>query len=97
MFEEINRELKTFLTKEGNDKDVTDGILDLLSTTSDSVQEKFEELIGGDSDRKRFVRALPKIFAVLLNTKVVTAKKIKRIIKIAVETTIKIWQEPRQQ
>ena len=32
----------------------------------------------------------------LLNTKVDTAEKIKRIIKIAVETTIKIWQEPRQ-
>ena len=97
MFEETNRELKTFLTKESNDKDATDGVLDLLSTISDSVQEKFEELIGGDSDRKRFVRALSKIFALLLNTKVVTAEKNKRIIKIAVEMTTKIWQEPRQQ
>ena len=97
MFEEINRELKTFLTKESNDKDATGSVLDLLSTISDSLQEKFEELIGGDKDRKRFVRALPKIFAVLLNTKVVTAEKIKRIIKTAVETTIKMWQEPRQQ
>lgn len=36
---------------------------------------------------------LSKIFALLLNTKVDTAEKIKRIIKITIKTTIKIWQE----
>ena len=36
---------------------------------------------------------LSKIFAVLLNTKVDTAEKIKRIIKITIKTTIKRWQE----
>ena len=96
LFEEINRELEAFLTKESNDKDVTHGFLDLLSTISDSVQEEFEELVGGNSDRKRFVRALSKIFTLLLNMKVDTAEKIKRI-KVAVEMRIKIWQEPRQQ
>ena len=58
LFDEINRELKVFLTKESNDKDATDGVFDLLSTISDTIQEEFEELIGSDSDRKRFVRAL---------------------------------------
>ena len=38
-----------------------------------------------------------KIYALLLNTRVDTAEKIKRIIKIALETTHKIWQEPRKQ
>ena len=33
----------------------------------------------------------------MLNTKVDTAEKNKRIITIAVETTLKIWQEPKQQ
>ena len=97
LVEEINRELEAFLTKESNDKDATDSVLELLLAISDSVQEEFEELIGGDSDRKRFVRALSKIFALLLNTRVDTAEKIMRIIKIAIEPTIKIWQEPRQQ
>ena len=97
LFEEINRELEAFLTKESNDKDATDSVLYLLLAISDSVQEEFEELIGGDRYRKRFVRALSKIFVLLLNTRVDTAEKIMRIIKIAIETTIKIWQEPRQQ
>ena len=78
LFEEINRELEAFLTKESNDKDVTDGVLDLLSTISDSVQEEFEELIDGESDTIRFVRTLSKIFALLLNTKVDTAEKLKK-------------------
>ena len=38
-----------------------------------------------------------KIFALLLNTKVNTAEKIKKIIKIALETTIKIWSGQKQQ
>ena len=74
-----------------------DCVFGFLSRLSDSVQEEFEELLSGDSDKKRFVRALSKIFALLLNTKVSMAEKIKRIIKIAIETTLKIWQEPRQQ
>ena len=38
-----------------------------------------------------------KIFALLLNTKVNTAEKIKKIIKIALETAIKIWSGQKQQ
>ena len=97
LFEEINKELEAFLTKESNDKDATDSALDLLSKISDSVQEEFDELISSHSDKKRFVRAMLKIFALLLNTRVDTAEKTNRKIKIAIETTIKIWQESRQQ
>ena len=96
-FEEINRELEAFLFKENNDKDAKDGAFDFLSQLFDYVQEEFNELLAGDSDKKRFVRALSRIFALLLNTKVDTAEKFKRIIKILIETTLKICQEPRQQ
>ena len=72
-------------------------IFDLLSSISDSVQEEFDKLISGDSDKKRFLRELSRIFAVLLNIKLDTAEKIKRILKIAIETTTKIWQEPKPQ
>ena len=82
---------------ETNEVDEADEIFDLLGDLSDSLQEEFEELVAGDSDKKCFIRALSRIFALLLNTKVDTAKKIKRILKIAIETTLKIWQEPRQQ
>ena len=97
IFEEINKEIDAFLKKESDNKDATGSALDLLSTISDSVQEQFEELICGDNNKKWFVRALSKIFALLLKTKVDTAEKIRRIIKIVIEMTRKIWQEPQQQ
>ena len=90
LLEKINSELEIFLSKETNEADSIDGIFDFLKDPSDSLQEEFEELLAGDSDKKRFVRALSRIVALLLNTKVNTPEKIKRIIKIAIETTIKI-------
>ena len=71
--------------------DSTEGIFDFLSHISNSVQEEFDKLLSRDSNK--FVKAMSKIFALLLNTKVDTAEKIKRIIKITIETTLKIWQE----
>ena len=65
-----------------------------LGQISDSVQAEFHELLNGDSNKKRFVRALSKMFAY---TKLDTVKKIKRIMKIAIETTLKLWQGPRQE
>ena len=97
ILEEINRELEAYLARECNDQDLKDGVFDLLSSISDSVQEEFDELISGDSDKKHFLQALSRISALLLNTKIQKAEKIKRILKIAIETTIKIWQEPKQQ
>ena len=97
LFEEINKEIKVFLSKENRDSDSTDSIFDFLNQISDSVQEKLDKCFSRDSDEKRFVRALSKIFTLLLNTKVDTAEKLKRIIKITIETTLKTWQEPQQQ
>ena len=62
IFEELTRELEAYLARETDHKDSTDGIFDLLSSISDSVQEEFEELISGDSDKKRFLRAFSRIF-----------------------------------
>ena len=59
------------------------------------LQEGFDELIGEDIDKKRFVKRFTRIFALLLNTKVDTADKIKRILEITIETTLKIWQGPK--
>ena len=97
LLKEINKELEAFLPEENNGNDETNEVFDFLSQLSVSVQEEFDELLAGDSDKKRFVRALSRIFALLLNTKLDTAKKIKRITKVTIETTLKIWQELRQQ
>ena len=82
---------------ETNEVDKADEIFDLLRDLSGSLQEEFEELVAGDSDKKCFRRALSRIFTLLLNLKVDTAEKVKRILKITIETTLKMWQEPRQQ
>ena len=97
LLKEINKELEAFLPEENNGNDETNEVFNFLSQLSVSVQEEFDELLAGDSDKKRFVRALSRIFALLLNTKLDTAKKIKRITKVTIETTLKIWQELRQQ
>ena len=55
IFEEITRELEVFLARESDDKDSTHGVFDLLSSISDSVQEEFDELISGNSDKKCFL------------------------------------------
>lgn len=69
---------------------MTDGIVEALSAISEQIQKEFDELLGEDTDKKRFLKSLSKIFALLLNTKVTTAEKIEKIIKIALETTVRI-------
>ena len=73
--EEITRELEAYLARE-SDADLTDGVFDFLTTLADQVQEEFDEILDDDRNKKRFLRPLSKIFALLLNTKVDIAKKI---------------------
>ena len=73
IFEEITREVEAYLSRESNNEDSTEGIFDPLSSIFDSVQEEFDNLISSESDKKRFLRALSRIFALLLNIKVDTA------------------------
>ena len=91
ILEEITSNLEKYLKEESDDKDTTDGILDVITGLSETVTGEFEDLLEGDDDKKRFLKSLSKIFALLLNTKVSTADKIKKIIRLAIETTIKIW------
>ena len=92
IFEEINKELEMYLLEKSIDTDSTDGVFDFLETLSNQVQENCDELTGEDIDKKHFIRVLAHIFALLLNAKVDTADKIKRILKIAVKTTLQVWQ-----
>ena len=91
IFEEINKELEEYLLEKSINTDSADGDFDFLEALSNRVQEDFDELIGEVNDKKQFIKALTGIFALLLNTKVDTADKIKKILEIAVETTLKIW------
>ena len=89
----INKELAEDLLEKSIGTNSIDGVFDFLESLPNLIQEDFDELIEEDSVKKRFIWALTRIFAPLLNAKVNSADKIKRILKIAVETMLKIWQE----
>ena len=76
------QELDAFLAGESNDADLTDSVLDFLTSLADQVQEEFEQLPDGNSDKKRFLRALSKIFALLLNAEIDTEKIKKKSLRL---------------
>ena len=69
-----------------------DGLLNIAGRLKNEIQEEYDKLIGEDTDKKRFIKSIMRIFALLLNTKVDTVDKIKKILRFAIETTLKIWQ-----
>ena len=93
IFEKINKELGEHLLEKSIHTDSTDGVFDFLESLTNRVQDDFDELTGEDSIKKRFIRALTHTFALLLNTKVDSVDKIKKLLKIAAETMLKIWLE----
>ena len=95
ILEEIHKEIGDYLIGQGHDADSRDGVFDFLENLTSSLHENFDKLIGEDTDKKRFVKALTRIFTLLLNTKVDTADETKRILRITIETTLKTWQGPK--
>ena len=65
IFEEIRKEVEEYLLGESEDTDSTDGVFYFLSTLSEKIQEEFDELLDGNTDKKRFLRALTRIFVLL--------------------------------
>lgn len=96
MLAKVTDKFEQFIRLENGNSNSTDGSFDLLRNLVESVHEDFEELIDVDSNSKKFIKAFSQIFALLLNTNVNSVEKIKRIIKIAIETTLKIWQGARR-
>ena len=85
--------LKNTYWKKSENADSTDRVFDFLEGLSKHIQDQFDKIISKDTDKKQFIKALTCMFALLLNTKVDTTDKIKKILKIAIKTTFKIWQE----
>ena len=95
IIKEIHKEIGDYLTGQVNDVDSMDGVIEFLDNLTRHLHQDLDNLIGEDNNKKRFVMALMRIFALLLNTKVDTADKIKRILKIVVKTTLTIWRGPK--
>ena len=53
----------TLMFEEITDTDWTDGVFNFKSTFHKKIQEEFDKLLDGDSDKNRFLRALTRIFA----------------------------------
>lgn len=87
----ITEQLEGFILEEV-EADAEDGLFNIVEEISIRLQENYEELIGEDTDKRHFIKPLTRVFALLLNTKVDTVDKIKKVLRIAVETTLKIWQ-----
>lgn len=96
IFKEIRKDLEDYLLEQSEDVNSTDGVFEFLLSLSEKIQEEFNKLLGEDND-KRFIKELAKVLALLLNRKFNTAEKIKKILKVAIETTINIWSRQRQQ
>ena len=79
MFKEISTELEEFLLRENDNADSTDDVFEFLVEISNQAQEEFDKLFGKGTDKKRFLKLLTKIIALLLITKVNTAEKILKI------------------
>ena len=66
----FERKPQKFLSSEVDNADSRDGVFQALTSLSKQVQEEFDKLLGEDTDKKCFLKSLPKI---------------KKIIKIALE------------
>ena len=93
MFQEIERELSEYLSEEKSEGDSTDGAFSFIENLANKLQAEFDETIGGESEKRQFIRSLTRIFAILFNTKVDSVDKLKNIIKIAINTVVKLWSE----
>ena len=91
LFQEMEKELKEFLLEQQVEGDSKDETFEFVDNLTNRIQEEFDEIIGQDINKKSFIKLLICIFAVLLNTKVDSVDKIKRILKTAINTTLKIW------
>ena len=92
IFDNITNELEEYLLEEQVESDYEDGLFSIAESVTNRLQEDYDELTGDDTNKNRFIKSLTKVFALLLNTKVDTVDKIKRILRIAIKTTLKIWE-----
>ena len=78
IFEEIRKEEEEYLLGESGDTDSTDGVFNFLEALSEKNPEEPDELLEDNTDKKRFIRALTRIFVLPLNTKIDTPEIIKK-------------------
>lgn len=78
IFDNITFELGEYMLEEQIESDSEGGIFSLTEGVTNRLQEDYDEMIGDDTNKKRFIKSLTRTFGLLLNTKVDTVGKIKK-------------------
>ena len=78
IFDNITNELEEYLLEEQGESDAEDGLFSIVESVTNKLQEDYDELNGNNTDKKRFIKSLTRVFALLLNTEVDTVDKIKK-------------------
>lgn len=78
IFDNVTFELEEYMLEEQIESDSEDGLFSLTEAVTNRLQDDSDEMIGDGTNKKRFIKSLTRIFALLLNTKVDTVGKIKK-------------------
>ena len=82
------------LINENSDGDQTDGFSDKGRELVENIYEEIRNSLDQDNKGKgQFVKAIMRIFSILLNTKKSSIKKIKKIIKTSAILVLELWPE----
>lgn len=92
LFQEMELELSRKLFKQESDVDSTERPLNFMENLTENLVEEFDKMLGGDVEKKVFLKLLTKIFAILLSNREDSFEKIKNVIKAAIKTVIRLWQ-----
>lgn len=92
LFQEMELELSRKLFKQESDVDSTERPLNFMENLTENLVEEFDKMLGGDVEKKVFLKSLTKIFAILLSNREDSFEKIKNVIKAAIKTVIRLWQ-----
>ena len=87
----MKKELKEFLLGQQFEGDSPEGAFDLLGNLTKDYKKILMKLLEETPKKKSMIRSLMRILTLLLNTKVDSVNKIKRILKIAINTTLRLW------
>ena len=87
----MKKELKEFLLGQQFEGDSPEGAFDLLGNLTKDYKKILMKLLEETPKKKSMIRSLMRIFTLLLNTKVDSVSKVKRILKIAINTTLRLW------
>ena len=86
--------IEEILSKETDNPDSTDEkVTDKIRDFYIQIVEDFKEILEEDKEKGNFVRALTKIFGILVTSKYTSLAKAKKILRETAQIVVKLWPE----